>query len=131
MARGFNNVVLMGNITKEPDVRTLQSGKKVARVTLAISKSWTDGFGNPQTRTEFIPIIAWNGLAEVLEQYAHKGAPLLAEAHLASNDFDDPKTGVHRWTIEIIADQIILLPNGKMPEPKGSTEFNYGANKHG
>ena len=91
MSRDYNRVILMGRLTKDPDVRTTPTGQKVARF------------------SQFHPIQAWGRAAETLGTYTHKGDRLLIEGRLSSRDFDDPKTGVHRWVTEVVADTVIML----------------------
>lgn len=110
MSRDYNKVILMGRLTKDPDVRTTPTGQKVARFSLANGREWKDKVtGEKKQETQFHPIQAWGRVAETLGTYTHKGDRLLIEGRLSSRDFDDPKTGVHRWVTEVVADTIIML----------------------
>ena len=110
MSRDYNRVILMGRLAKDPDVRTTPSGQKVARFSLANGREWKDKVtGEKKQETQFHPVQAWGRVAETLGTYTHKGDRLLIEGRLSSRDFDDPKTGVHRWVTEVVADTIIML----------------------
>lgn len=110
MSRDYNRVILTGRLTKDPDVRTTPTGQKVARFSLANGREWKDRVtGEKKQETQFHPVQAWGRVAETLGTYTHKGDRLLIEGRLSSRDFDDPKTGVHRWVTEVVADTIIML----------------------
>lgn len=110
MSRDYNRVILIGRLTKDPDVRTTPTGQKVARFSLANGREWKDKVtGEKKQETQFHPIQAWGRVAETLGTYTHKGDRILVEGRLSSRDFDDPKTGVHRWVTEVVADTIIML----------------------
>ena len=110
MSRDYNRVILMGRLTKDPDIRTTPTGQKVARFSLANGREWKDKVtGEKKQETQFHPVQAWGRVAETLGTYTHKGDRLLIEGRLSSRDFDDPKTGVHRWVTEVVADTIIML----------------------
>lgn len=110
MSRDYNRVILMGRLTKDPDVRATPSGQKVARFSLANGREWKDKVtGEKKQETQFHPVQAWGRVAETLGTYTHKGDRLLIEGRLSSRDFDDPKTSVHRWVTEVVADTIIML----------------------
>lgn len=110
MSRDYNRVILTGRLTKDPDVRYTPSKQMVARITLACGNEWKDkNTGEKKEDTQFHPFVAWGWNAELLSKYTHKGDRILAEGRLQSRDFDDPKTGVHRWVTEVVIDRIIML----------------------
>lgn len=110
MSRDYNRVILTGRLTKDPDVRTTPTGQKVARFSLANGREWKNKVtGEKEQETQFHSVQAWGRIAETLGTYTHKGDRLLIEGRLSSRDFDDPKTGVHRWVTEVVADTIIML----------------------
>lgn len=117
MARGFNRVVLMGNLARDPDVRFTPSKQKVARITVAIGRQWKNKVtGELQSHTDFVGVVAWSFLADLCERYLKKGRPVLVEGRISVRDFDDPKTGQHRWVTEVVADNIVLLGSGRRDE---------------
>ncbi len=112
MSHDYNRVILQGRLTRDPEVRFTPQKSKVARITLASGKTWKDKTtGEKKQQTEFHPVTSWNFAAELLEKYCKKGSAILVEGRLSSRDFDDPKTGQHRWLTEVVAESIYLLGN--------------------
>lgn len=116
-----NKVILIGNVGKDPEVRYLEGGVAVASFTLATTErgyKTQSGVQIPD-RTEWHNIIAWRGLAEIVEKYVRKGSPLYIEGKIRSRSWDD-QNGIKRYVTEIYADNIELLgrraDNG-MPQP--------------
>ena len=116
-----NKVILLGNVGKEPEVRTLDNGNKVANLSLATSErgyTLENGTQVPD-RTEWHNLIAWKGLAEIIEKYVHKGDKLYVEGKIRTRSYDDSK-GNKRYVTEIYVDQLELL------SPKSSTDNQGG-----
>lgn len=106
-------MILMGNLAKDPDVRHTPSKQKVARFTVAVGRRWKDKYsGEAKDQTDFIPVVAWAFLADICDRYLRKGKPVLVEGRIQVRDYDDPKTRARRWTTEIVAENVILLPDG-------------------
>ena len=111
-----NKVILIGNLGKDPEVRTLESGVKYATFSIATNESYKDKNDQWQTQTEWHNIVAWRGLAELAEKYIKKGSQLYIEGKIQTRSWE--KDGVKRYTTEIYAETIQLL--GKRPEqPEG------------
>ena len=137
MARGYNRVIIMGNLARDPDVRFTPNKQKVARITVAIGRQWKNkATGELQSHTDFVNVSAWGFTADICERYLKKGRPVLVEGRISVRDFDDPKTGQHRWVTEVVAENIVLLGSGRREDegPSGSishSEHNSGsARKH-
>jgi single-strand DNA-binding protein len=114
MSRGFNRVILMGNLTRDPDVRYTPSKQKVARITVAVGRQWKNkATGELQSHTDFINVVAWSFLADLCERYLRKGRPVLLEGRLSVREYDDSKTGQRKWFTEVVADNIVLLSSGR------------------
>ncbi|MDR3332222.1 MAG: single-stranded DNA-binding protein [Synergistaceae bacterium] len=114
MARGFNKVIIMGNLTRDPDVRHTPSKQKVAHITIAVGRQWKNkSTGEQQSQTDFIPVVAWGVLADIIDRYLRKGKPALVEGRMQVRDYDDPKTGVRKWVTEVVAENLTLLPSGR------------------
>lgn len=114
MSRGFNRVVLLGNLAKDPDIRATQSKQKVARLTVAVGKQWKDKqTGEQKSHTDFINVSAWGFTADIAEKYLSKGKPVLIEGRISVRDYDDEKTGKHVWITEVMAENITLLGGGQ------------------
>ncbi len=114
MSRGFNKVIIMGNLARDPDVRHTPSKQKVARITVAVGRQWKNkATGELENRTDFISVVAWGFSADICERYLAKGRPVLIEGRLQVRDYDDPKTGQHKWITEVLAENITLMSAGR------------------
>lgn len=104
-----NKVILVGNVGVDPEVRTTESGVKVARVRLATTERLYDRQSN-ETRelTEWHSITLWRGLADVVDRFVKKGSQLYIEGRLRTREWTD-KEGIKRYTTEIMADDMKLL----------------------
>ena len=111
----LNKVMLIGNCGKDPDVKTLDNGHKVANFTIdTTDKGYTTREGTQiPDRTEWHNVVVWAGLAKVVEQYVKKGTKLFVEGKLRTRNYDDAN-GVKRYTTEVYVDNLELL--GGKPE---------------
>lgn len=109
MARGVNKVILVGNLGKDPEQRSTQSGMAVVNVTIATSDSWRDkATGEQQERTEWHNVVFFNKLGEIAAQYLRKGSQVYVEGSLRTRKWQD-KNGQDRYTTEIIAENMQML----------------------
>lgn len=128
MSRGYNRAVIMGNLARDPDVRFTPTKQKVARITIAVGRQWKNkATGELQSHTDFIPVVAWGFSADICERYLKKGRPVLIEGRISVRDFDDVKTGQHRWVTEVIADSIVLLSSGHRDDESGNGYASHSA----
>ena len=105
---GVNKVILVGNLGKDPEVRSLENGIKVASFSLATSESWKDKTtGEKKTVTEWSNITLWKGLAEIAEKYLKKGSQVYIEGKLKTRSWE--KDGVTRYTTDIIGHNLVML----------------------
>lgn len=107
-----NHVQLIGNVGQEPNVTTLESGKKVARLPLATNEHYTDKVGEKQTNTHWHQIVAWGKLADRIEMDVFKGIRLAVVGKLTSRHYED-SNGTKRYVTEIIAKELLILDNNK------------------
>lgn len=105
---GINKVILVGNLGKDPEVRTLESGAKVANFTLATSESYKNRDGQRVTQTEWHNVVLWRGLAEIAEKFLSKGNQVYIEGKIRTRAWDD-KDGNKRYTTEILGDNLTML----------------------
>ena len=121
-----NRIILLGNVGKDPDIRVLDGGSKVANFPLATSErgyKLANGTEVPE-RTEWHNLVLWKGLAEVVEKYVKKGDKLYIEGKIRTRSYDD-KGGVKRYVTEIHVDNLELLgakeqpTQGPTPSPDG------------
>lgn len=117
----LNKVMLIGRVTKDPEVRTIQSGQSVASFSIATNRQWTDAQGQKQEKAEFHNIVAWRKLAEIIQQYVKKGMRIYIEGRMETRSWDDAQ-GVKKYRTEIVADNMIMLDSknsgGQGPAPK-------------
>lgn len=107
----LNRAQLIGNVTRDPDVRTTASGQSVCSFGIATNAQWTDASGARQTRTEFHNIVAWAKLAEICQQYLTKGKKIFLEGRLQTREWE-AQDGQKRMRTEIIAENMIMLDRG-------------------
>ena len=114
---GVNKVILVGNLGRDPEVRTLESGAKVANFTLATSETYKNKEGQRITQTEWHNIVLWRGLAEVAERFLKKGNQVYIEGRIRSRSYDD-KDGIKKYITEIFGDNMTMLGSRRdMDEP--------------
>lgn len=111
MARSLNKVMLIGNVGAEPEVRTVGAGRKVAKVSIATNRSFTDRSGQQQEKTEWHRCTFWDRMADIVEQYVHKGDRLYVEGRLEYSQTEDDKGNVRYWT-DIVAREMVMLGSG-------------------
>lgn len=120
MARGINRVFLIGNLGKDPELKTFSNGGSLCNATLATSESWKDKDGQQQERTEWHNVVFHNKLGEVVAQYLSKGSKVYVEGSLRTRKWQD-KEGKDRYTTEIHASEMQMLdgkPGGQQTAPK-------------
>lgn len=105
---GVNKVILVGNLGVDPEVKTLESGTKVATLRLATTERYKDRNGNQQEMTEWHNVVLWRGLAEIAEKYLSKGRQVYIEGRIRTRKWTD-KDGQDRYTTEILGDNMTLL----------------------
>src|SRR5688500_13556067 len=109
MARSFNQVILMGNLTRDPELRQTPNGTSVTSFSLALNRSYKGADGNWQEATDYIDIVAWGPLGERVAQYLTKGRPCLVNGRLQSRSWDDKETGAKRSKVEVVAQDVTFL----------------------
>ena len=105
---GVNKVILIGNLGKDPEVRSTTSGQRVANFSLATSRSWTGQDGQRQEKTEWHSIVVWGKLAEICEKYLQKGKQVYIEGRIETRSWQD-KEGQTKYKTEIICEQMTML----------------------
>lgn len=104
----LNKVMIIGNLTRDPESRTTPSGQTVTSFAVATNLMWTNPSGEKQKKTEFHNIVAWRRLGEICAQYLKKGHKVYIEGRLQTRDWEG-KDGVKRYRTEIIAENMIML----------------------
>jgi len=114
----FNKVILVGNLTKDPELRYTPSGTAVANLRLAVNRKFRDKAQQLKDETCFITAVVWSKQAETCNQYLHKGSSLLVEGRLQSRTWDDTQTGQKRSVIEVLAERVQFMGSpGKSGAP--------------
>lgn len=107
MARSFNQVILMGNLTRDPELRQIPSGQSVCTFSLALNRSFKGADGNWQEATDYIDVVAWGPLGERVSQYLTKGRPVLVNGRLQSRSWE--QDGQKRSKVEVNAQDVTFL----------------------
>lgn len=109
MAKSVNKVILLGNVGKDPEIRSTAGGTMVANLTLATSDRQKDAQGNWQDRTEWHNLVAFTRTAEIIRDYVKKGTKLYIEGKIQTRSWDDKESGQKRYRTEIIVNDLSLL----------------------
>ncbi len=107
----FNRAQLIGNVTRDPELRTTATGQNVCSFSVATNAQWTDAQGQKQQRAEFHNLVAWGKLAEICSQYLNKGKKVFVEGRLQTRDWE-AQDGTKRRTTEIVLENMIMLDRG-------------------
>jgi single-strand DNA-binding protein len=111
MARSLNKVMLIGNVGSEPEIRTTSGGKRVAKFSVATNRSFTDRSGQQQEKTEWHRCTAWERIAEIIEQYVHKGDRIYVEGSIEYSQTEDEGGKPRYWT-DIVVREMVMLSGG-------------------
>ncbi len=127
----LNRAQLIGNVTRDPEVRTTPTGQTVASFGIATNAQWTDTQGSKQVRTEFHNIVAWGKLADICRQYLTKGKKVFLEGRIQSREWE-AQDGQKRTRTEIVAENMIMLDrggsaDGAAPRMSGSSSPSMGS----
>jgi single-strand DNA-binding protein len=122
----LNKVFLVGNLTRDPEIRNLPSGQSVASFGMATNRFFTDKEGQKQQKVEFHNIVLFGKLAETANSFLNKGSLVLIEGRLQTRTWDDQQSGTKRSKTEIVGERIQLGPRGSEtksnPQSKDNTE---------
>ena len=110
----LNKVMLIGNLTKQPETKTTPSGKSVSTFSIATNRSWTDN-GVKKETAEFHNCIAWGKLADIIGKYCTKGMKVYVEGRLATTSWDD-QNGAKKFKTEIIVENLLMLSKNESPK---------------
>jgi len=104
----LNKAMIIGNLVRDPEVKTTPSGQSVASFSIATNFVWTDQSGQKQERPEYHNIVAWRRLAEIIGQYLKKGSKIYIEGRLQTRDWVG-QDGIKKYRTEIVAENMIML----------------------
>ena len=116
----FNKVMLMGNLTRDPEVRYTPKGTAIATIGLAVNRQWTTESGEKKEEVTFVDVDVWGKQAETIGQYMTKGKPIFIEGRLKLDSWDDKESGQKRSKLKVVCEgfQFIGAPKG------GNTEVS-------
>jgi single-strand DNA-binding protein len=118
MSRSLNKVMLIGNLGSEPEIRTTSSGTKVAKLSLATNRTFQDRGGQQQEKTEWHRLTFFGRLADIVEQWAHKGDRMYVEGRLEYSQTQDDQ-GVTKYWTDIVVNEMVMLGAGTGGEAGG------------
>jgi single-strand DNA-binding protein len=126
MSASFNRVILVGNLTRDPEVRYTPGGMAVSDIGLAVNRSWYDKNANERKEeTTFVDVTLWGRTAEVAGEYLSKGRSILIEGYLKTDSWDDKETGKKRSKLKVVAEVLQMLGGG--PREGGGGGGNRGS----
>lgn len=119
MPASLNRVFLIGNLTRDPELRYIPSGTAVASFTIAVNRYYTTNTGERKEEASFVRVVAWGRRAELCGEYLSKGSPVFVEGRLRSRTWDGAD-GQKRSAIEVVAASVQFLRPGKGQPPSGA-----------
>ena len=108
----LNKAMLIGNLTRDPELRSLPSGVKVCSFSIATNRVWRDKNGARQESTDYHNIVVFGRQAETVAQYMKKGNSLLVEGRIQTRSWDDKNSGEKKYRTEVVADRVQFGPKG-------------------
>ena len=108
----FNKVILMGNLTRAPELRYTPSGTAIAKMGLAVNRVWRDAEGQQKEEVTFVDVDAFGKQAETIGQYMQKGRPILVEGRLKLDQWEDKNTGQNRSRLGVVLERFTFVGGG-------------------
>lgn len=121
----LNKVFILGNLTRDPELRQTPSGQTVCSYAVATNRFYNDSAGQRQKQAEFHNVVSWGRQAEVVSQYLKKGSTVLVEGRLQTRSWVDQQ-GVKHWKTEIVAERVELPPRGQGQSSSGGSGDSGG-----
>ncbi len=128
----LNKVMIIGNLTRDPELRHTPKGTAVAELGIAINRAWKDDSGQKQEETTFVDVTLWGRVAEIAQQYLTKGSPCYIEGRLQLESWEDKTTGQKRSKLKVVGETLQLLGGDKgsgatsTRAPQGARSPEYG-----
>jgi single-strand DNA-binding protein len=115
----FNKVILIGNLTRDPELRYTPKGTAIAEIGLAINRKWKSETGEAKEEVTFVDVATYGRTAEVIGQYLKKGRPIMIEGRLKLDQWDDKTTGAKRSKLRVVCESFEFIDSGNRG-PEGS-----------
>jgi len=125
VARGFNKVILMGNLARDPEIRYSVDKRAMARFAVAVNNTWKDKNGELQESVDFIPVVVWGPSAENCERYLKKGSPVLVEGRIQVRSYEAKDGSGKRYATDVVASGVTFL-GSKRQESGGTFDDDEG-----
>ena len=122
----FNKVILLGNLTRDPEVRYTPKGSAVCDLGIAVNRQYTLDSGEKREEVTFVDVVLWSRLAEIAGEYLKKGRPIFIEGRLQLDTWDDKQSGQKRSKLRVIGETMQLL-GGRPPAAGGAAEGGEGS----
>jgi single-strand DNA-binding protein len=116
----YNKVLLMGNLTRDPELRYTPKGTAIAEIGLAINRKWKSETGEAKEEVTFVDVAAYGRTAEVIAQYLKKGRPIMIEGRLKFDQWDDKQTGQKRSKLRVVCESFEFLDSGNRGAESGA-----------
>jgi single-strand DNA-binding protein len=129
MAKGVNKVFLLGNVGKDPEIRTTPSGMTVASFSLATAERAKDAQGNWADKTEWHNLVAFQRTAEIVRDYVKKGTQVFIEGKIQTRSWDDKESGQKKYRTEILINELSLLGGGAGRSEGSSPSGGYSSSR--
>jgi single-strand DNA-binding protein len=120
VAKGFNKVILMGNLTRDPETRNTPNGQSVTNFSLAVNRTWKGADGQQNEDVSYIDCVAWGKPGEIIAQYLGKGRAVLVSGRLDQRSWEDKETGGKRSKIEVVVEDFNFVGDGAGSSDGGS-----------
>lgn len=122
MPASLNRVFMIGNLTRDPELRYLPSGQPVTTFTIAVNRTYTSSTGEKKEDTSFIRVVVWARRAEVCNEYLRKGSPVFVEGRLQSRTWE-AQDGTKHSSIEVVANNVQFLGRGGRPAQEAEVQL--------
>lgn len=123
----LNKVMLIGNLTRDPELRYTPKGTAVADIALAINRVWNNEQGVKQEETTYVDVTLWGRQAELAQQYLTKGRGIYLEGRLQMDTWDDRETGKKRSKLKVVGENLQFLPDGRGSQGGGGGSYGGSA----
>ena len=127
----FNKVMIMGNLTRDPEIKYTPKGTAIADIGLAVNRNYTTESGEKREEVTFIDVTLWGRVAEIVGEYCKKGRPLFVEGRLHLDTWDDKTTGQKRSKLKVVGENIQLLGSREGGAGGGGGTGGGGGGEHG
>lgn len=112
----FNKVILVGNLTRDPELRYTPKGLAIGKIGLAVNRTWRNEAGEQKEEVTFVDVDSFGKQAELIGQYMRKGSPILIEGRLRLDQWDDKQTGQKRSKLGVVVENFQFLGGGQRPD---------------